>query len=291
MGVCGNSNYLMALVLILLATLQVGQVQAGDPSKAPWIGKQLDGKKCHNPRPPPGGGPYNYLNRPAIDGTLNLVENAHFPASVENLQHGATGSVMADLDFLLLSFPNHHRGLNSSVRYSLKKKGWKNEKHGVPAECYLQRAMKYAPSDSIPFELYGYYMTKKGQPKLALGAYKRALKIRPKDVMLNYNTALLMAKQKQYDDAMKIARPLYDAGLTLPGLRNILVKAGKWKFSEAEIEKIKAAAAKLEQVPSTDEADVGSAAPGTNDGTEKDVSSSMESKTKSSEPAEALTSS
>ena len=70
---------------LVLFSISISVAHAGDNSRAPWVGKQLDGKKCENNANVPGDGPYNYRDRPAIDGTLNMVNNAHFPEKVENL--------------------------------------------------------------------------------------------------------------------------------------------------------------------------------------------------------------
>lgn len=233
---------LMALVLIAGLVYGVSAplgANAANPP-APWVGKQLDGKKCANPRPSPGGGPFDYLQRHTMMGKLNMIETAHFPPEVEQGIAGKTGRMMDDLDFVLRSFPNHHRALNTSVQYSMRFKKWPADEHGVPAECYLQRAMNYNPRDGVPYRLYGYYMHKKGRFPEALEANLKALQLYPNDAMLHYNTALLLVKMKRYDEAMTMARTLYDAGLTLPGLKNKLVAAGKWKPSAEELQKIKA---------------------------------------------------
>ena len=230
--------FILLVSVFLLTAIVSLQTQAAN--NAPWVGKQLDGKKCANARPPPGGGPFDYLQRASIMGKLSMVENAHFTPNVENLVSGKTGSIMDDLDFVLRAFPNHHRALNTSVNYSMRYKKGPANHHGLPAECYLQRAINYNPRDGVPYRLYGYYMHKKGRFNEALEANLKALQLYPNDAMLHYNTGLLLVKMKRWDEAMTVARKLYDAGLTLPGLKNKLVEAGKWKPSAEELQQIKA---------------------------------------------------
>tara|TARA_R110000823_G_scaffold210224_15_gene340615 strand:- start:5628 stop:6431 length:804 start_codon:yes stop_codon:yes gene_type:complete len=202
--------------------------------RAPWVGKTLSGKKCNGGQPTRG--PYDYLNRPANSGTLRLIEEHHFDAGVESLRKGITTTAMGDINFVLLAFPNHHRALQSAMNFSLRHKKWPQDSKGLPAECYLQRAMQYSPRDAVPYKLYGYYMHRKGRLTTALKANEQAMNLLPKDVMLQYNTALILVDLKRYKKAVELAKPLYEAGLTLPGLKNKLVRAGVWEHSAEEVE-------------------------------------------------------
>ncbi|MDX1732983.1 MAG: hypothetical protein R3228_01405 [Halioglobus sp.] len=232
-------HLLRTLVALCILPL-TAQLSLAATKPAPWVGKQLNGRKCVNTLTTHGSETFDYRDRsPYVAGKLNLVNNAHFNSNVENLVKGKTGSLMADIDFVIRAFPNHHRALNSAVQYSLRFKKWPAGQDGLPAECYLQRAMKFSPTDVVPYKLYGYYMQVKGRNKEALAANEKALALIPNDPMILYNNGLLLVKMKRYEEAMKIARPLYDAGLTLPGLKDKLVKAGHWQHSQAELEKVK----------------------------------------------------
>ena len=107
-------------------------------------------------------------------------------------------------------------------------------------ECYLQRAMEFSPRDPLPPRLLGHYMYQRGRVKLALEANMRALQLTPGDAMLQYNTALMLVKVQRHEEAYQMARPLYDAGLTVPGLRQKLIRAGAWEFTEEEKEQVRA---------------------------------------------------
>jgi hypothetical protein len=192
-------------VLVLLALISFNAEFAHsakkkvDPDKAtpenpaPWAGKHLNGRKCANPQGPPGGVAKDYRDKNWA-ATLQMVEVHHFTSDVRKLIRGTSSSVANDLDFVLRAFPNHHVALESSIKYSLryKNKPWpKDNMQGLPAECYLQRALAFRPDDPILYRLYGYYMDKRGRHKEALNANLIALEYWPKDVMLHYNTALL----------------------------------------------------------------------------------------------------
>lgn len=240
-----NVHWLVALaVLVGCSTVTPTQAQNVDVVNshlAPWVGKHLDGKTpCKSTAYIPGGGPFDYLKLHENAGRLNMVENAHFPTEVEQLIKGKTGSVMADIDFVLRTFPNHHRALNSAMEYSLRYQKWPKDHHGLPAECYLQRAINFRPADGVNYRIFGYYLQKKGKFKEALEANELALKFFPADVMVRYNTGLILVALKRYEEAMTYAKPLYEAGLTLPGLKNKLQRAGHWKPTQKEQDAIAA---------------------------------------------------
>lgn len=228
-------SHLFRRLLVLLA-FAVGIIllpeSAMAKSAAPWVGKTLDGKKCAGGRPT--SGPYDYLNMPANAGMLRVVEENHFNRNVETLVKGMSTTPMGDIDFTLLAFPNHHRALQSAMNFGIRHKRWPANSKGQPAECYLQRAMKFSPRDPVPFKLYGYYMHRKGRLETALKANQKAMSMQPADVMLQYNTALILVDLKRFDEAYALAKPLYEAGLTLPGLRNKLARAGVWEYSPEE---------------------------------------------------------
>jgi len=220
--------------LALLAGLLVLSPQSSLAQSAPWVGETLYGEKCEG-RYVPGREVLDYRNRASFEGKLNMIETTHFTKGVETLTKGSTSSAMGDIDFTLRVFPNHPRALNSVVQFSLQHKRHPPQERGLPAECYLQRAMEFAPDDAIPYKLYGYYMQSKGRPQKALQAYKQAMRLVPSDAMVHYNAGLVLVQLKRYDEAMELARPLYGAGLGLPGLKSKLIKAGAWEPSPDEI--------------------------------------------------------
>jgi len=222
-----------AVLVVCLMTVVAMSVSA--QGKAPWVGKTLNGQPCRGGQLPTG--PFDYLQRDRsaeVAEVLHLAERDHFDKGVETLTKGMSTTPLGDIDYVLKVFPNHHRALNSAMQFSLRRKKHPAEAKGLPAECYLQRAIKFSPDDGVPYRLYGYYLHRKNRYAEALKVNEQALRFYPKDVMLNYNTGLILVELKKYDRAMELARPLYDAGLTLPGLKDKLIAARKWEYSEEE---------------------------------------------------------
>ena len=131
------------LVIVAMSPASV----AADP--APWVGMSFGGVTCK------GGsagnfGPYDYVTDKE---KLPVVERRHFTPQVEQLVKGeSTLDPMRDVNYTLVRFPNHHRALYSAVRFSLGEAS--NSKGNYSAECYLQRAINFSPSDPVPHMLW-----------------------------------------------------------------------------------------------------------------------------------------
>ncbi|NND68829.1 MAG: hypothetical protein HKN19_14665 [Halioglobus sp.] len=219
----------LMLVLCLGLALATSEAVAQGKKKvaAPWVGKTAEGKPCKGGQPT--SGPFDYLRRRQLVGQLEVVEEHHFNRNVENLIKGITTEPMGDIDFTLRSFPNHHRALNSAVKFRLRHKRFPPKSKGLRAECYLQRAINFSPNDPIPYGLLGYTFHKLGKPSRAVEPYKTALKMSPGDMMLKYNLALALTELERYHAARAHAEEVYDAGFPLPALKRRLLEAGHWE--------------------------------------------------------------
>lgn len=175
-----------------------------------------------------GYGPYDYVTQ---KDKLAIVEGAHFTPEVRNLQEGRSGSLMGDLDYTLRAFPNHHLALMSVSRYSRMPE---YEKDGFfrgrpySAECYFQRAERFAPRDPNVQLTYAIHLHRVGQLKAAAQRYQSALKLAPNNVEAHYNYGLLLVDTKDFTNAKQHANAAYGRGYPLPGLRNRLKQLGAW---------------------------------------------------------------
>jgi tetratricopeptide (TPR) repeat protein len=178
-----------------------------------------------------GYGPFDYrVNK----GELGQVERFHFDAGVENLTRGLSGPLGGDLDYTLRAFPNHHRALQSMARLSERLKTWQPAGAVYPVPCYFERAARFRPDDSFVRLLYGNYLAKIGKPREALGQLHIAEKLMVENANLHYNLGLIYLSLKDYDRALQYAHRAYKLGWQLPGLRNMLQRAGKWQDPRSE---------------------------------------------------------
>jgi len=159
---------------------------------------------------------------------IDMVNNRHFTDEVEQGIRGSTGTLGNDLEYTLRVFPNHYRALNTILRVVPRfPAGWMPGSK-LANECFFERAVRVFPDDSTAWLMYARYKFMTGKDGDALKMLNKAVELSPDDPTINYNLGLLLAKQKKYDEALPHAQKAYAANFPLPGLKQNLVKAGKW---------------------------------------------------------------
>lgn len=178
-------------------------------------------------------GPFNY-NTARGRKHWPIVRNYHFTQEVRTLKHGSTGSLGHDLDYTLRAFPNQPAALYDMIVYQLRDgypNGGTHETVGYySAECYLKRAVVFAPHDGVVRMIYAIYWQRKGDDQKALKRYKQAEKrIKPaRSAELYYNMGLLYFQLKDYNNAREYAKKAYKRGYPLSGLRQQLKSVHQW---------------------------------------------------------------
>eukprot|EP01034_Spumella_vulgaris_P043100 gene43100-53496_t len=180
-------------------------------------------------------GPYDYRKGATeLAFNLRLVESAHFTADVENGIKGKSSTLAGDLDYTLRAFPNHAVALSTVIRVASRDRKSLFLPHGSrPVECYFDRAVRFAPDDPSTHTLYGSYLLSVGRDAEALPKYQTAVQLDPDNPSTNYNMGLVYYKNKDMVNANKYAQIAYALEFPLPGLKNLLVQAGKWDTSAA----------------------------------------------------------
>jgi tetratricopeptide (TPR) repeat protein len=195
-------------------------------NSAPWRGETLNGVLCAGKAQ--GYGPYDYTKRDDFRNNLHLVESAHFHPSTEMLRSTKRSSAMyGDLDYTLRAFPNHHRALNTLIRFLSTNVDYRRTKLSPP-ECYFLRALNFAPNDSTTHMLYGIYLYKVQAYDLALKSYKTAEKSTPSNAQLQYNLGLVYIALEDYAEAKNYAVKAYAQNFPFQGLKNKLKKLDVW---------------------------------------------------------------
>lgn len=197
-----------------------------------WVGEDLYGAPCDGK--PQGFGPYDYndpeLQKRLPNTPLWEVERAHFDQHVQLLMKGLNRentTNAGNLDYTLRAFPNHHAALWTVIRWYLRRGRPRASQSPIPpAECYLQRAIRFRPKDAVVYMLYGIYLHLAGMPHKAVGYYQKSLKLDPDSPEAHYNYGLALVDLKKYKEALKQARLAYELGYPLPGLRKRLEEAG-----------------------------------------------------------------
>ena len=160
---------------------------------------------------------------------LSIVEQFHFSRAVETLTQGMTGSLGGDISYTLEHFPNHHRALASMAKLGLRLKSAQPHGARYTVSCYFERAIAFAPHDVTARMVYGSYLLATGQDAMALEQLDAASRLAPEQATIQYNLGLMYVKKKEYEKASAHAQKAYALGFPLPGLKNKLKAAGKWK--------------------------------------------------------------
>ena len=173
----------------------------------------------------PGG---DYTSAQDREG-LSVVEKFHFSRAVETLTQGMTGSLGADIGYTLEHYPNHHRALASMAKLGLRLKSAQPPGARYTVSCFFERAIAYAPQDVTARMVFGNYLLAMGQDGPALEQLDAASRMAPDQATIQYNLGLMYVKKKEYEKASAHAQKAYALGFPLPGLKNKLKAAGKWK--------------------------------------------------------------
>jgi tetratricopeptide (TPR) repeat protein len=175
-------------------------------------------------------GPFDYRTAPLHE--KQRVEIPHFPPQVENLT-GVSNSITqgGDISYTLGVFPNHPRALMSMMKLAEREKRDKPRDSAYSMACWFDRAERFRPDDAMVKVLHGIYLTRKGKKQEAMAKLDAALELGIPSPNIDYNIGLTYFDLGQFDKALQSAHRAYGAGYPLPGLRDKMKRAGKWKDS------------------------------------------------------------
>lgn len=187
--------------------------------------------------PTPGCGTFQYdrqhigpLDYRTIDPkALKIVEDYHFTRGVEMLRSGQSGTIGGDLAYTLNAIPNHPRALRTTIEYFRRKGPTATLEMRMGLQCWLDRAVSYRPDDPTVRILIADAALRSGDRAEALEHLQVAEQQARDSATVHYNLGLLYLDLKDYDRSVKHARKAYDLGAPLPGLKNKLAQAGRWR--------------------------------------------------------------
>lgn len=174
-------------------------------------------------------GPFDYTD-PTKKEQLKIVEAHHFDRNVENLTSGVSSAFIGgELNYTLTAFPNHHKALHTLSRLALRSKTSKPEGAKYSVLCFFDRAIRFKPNDAMVRVIFSNHLLKENKLNMAMEQLQVAADIEPNNPTTNYNLGLLYIRKKNYEKALLHAKKAYAQNFPLPGLKNKLVAAGKWK--------------------------------------------------------------
>lgn len=187
-------------------------------------------------------GPFDY--RTATKATKQLVEGAHFTPPVEALISGATAHRPGgDIDYTLRVFPNNPRALIAVIRLGEMEKSEKPSGMRYTVDCWLERAVRFQPNDTIVRMIRAGYYGKRNMKAEALADLEVVERIaEPDNPFTHYNLGLSYMELGQHEKALAQAHKAMALGLTRTELRDRLVRAGRWQDPPAAPEAAASAA-------------------------------------------------
>lgn len=172
-------------------------------------------------------GPWDYYTARAED--RETVEHFHFTPQVEELKSGQSAYIGQDLSYTLNVFPNHPRALLAMSRLAIREKTSTPGHASRSIECWFDRAIRFRPEDATVRLIYGIHLINTGKVQDAVEQLELARKLGGANANVEYNLGLAYFDLGRYDESLAHAQAAYRLGFPLPGLRNKLEKAGKWK--------------------------------------------------------------
>ncbi len=190
-------------------------------------------------------GPFDYRTQ---HEPLKIVEKHHFTPQVEGLIRGQETYIGGDLNYTLHTSPNHHRALVAMMRLFEKTKGKQPEGVELPLECYLERAIRFAPDDTVVRVLYVLFLSAHDRAPEALLQLNAADFYAKDNGFSHYNIGMAYAELRDYENALIQAHKAMSLGFDRQGLADLLKSVGKWQDPPLEPGTPPAAAASAPEV-------------------------------------------
>lgn len=178
-------------------------------------------------------GPWDY--RTARRADIEIVEKAHFTPGVESLTKPATttyGKMASDVSYTLHVFPNHHRALISMIRLGERYNADQPPGASYIVECYLDRATRFRPDDTVVLTLYAQYLGKNKRKDEAIAKLGMALHYADDKPITHYSIGAAFLELGEYDRALVEAHKAKELGIPWMELEDALKAAGRWKEPE-----------------------------------------------------------
>jgi len=171
-------------------------------------------------------GPFDYRTQ---RGELKIVEDFHFTPKVEALVAGSSGYIGGDLNYTLLSSPNHHRALLALMRWGEKTKSEQTSGMSFALDCYFDRAIRFTPDDTVVRAFYARFLHSRKRTDEALAQMAAGAAHAGDSALSHYNLGLVYLEIGQPELALAQAHKAMAMGMMRTALKDQLQAAGKWQ--------------------------------------------------------------
>lgn len=175
-------------------------------------------------------GPYDY--RTERTGALRIVERAHFTPEIEALAVTIRGRRVypeININYTLLSSPNHHRALIAAIRLGQRYNSPQVPGMDYTVECFLERGLRFQPDDTVVRVLYARYLGGIKRAREGIAILDDGLEHAADNPLSHYNFGLAYLDLGDPERALKQAHRAAELGFPRTELADALKRAGKWR--------------------------------------------------------------
>jgi len=152
------------------------------------------------------------------------VEKYHLGLAADKLRSRSYESGFGDIGFILTYFPNHPRALMLLIELCEQ---WKSPR--CDFQVAFENAIAVNPDAAATYVLQGIYLYRAKRLPAAIASLEKAVQLDPDSLNAHYNLGLVYFETKQFELANAHAQRAYQLGASVPGLRDKLKRAGRWK--------------------------------------------------------------
>lgn len=160
---------------------------------------------------------------------LKVVEDFHFTTKVETLMAAQSGYIGGDLNYTLRASPNHARALIALTRWIEKSKTDQTRGMDFPAECYFDRAIRFAPDDTVVRALFARFLHQRKRTEEGLKQLDTAVTLAKDNAISHYNIGMVYLELGAPDKALIQAHSALRMGLPRTQLADQLKAQGRWQ--------------------------------------------------------------
>lgn len=160
---------------------------------------------------------------PHVYRLVNSLDIHHLRRAQNSIFEGQPEVAWREATFVLHRIPNYPKALEL-----LGQAAQRLNRENVALD-YFERAVAQNPKVGDIHYIYALYLHRLKQTAKAEKEYKTALELSPNLAAAHYNYGLLLFNKGDKTAANEHAQQAYAGGYPLPGLRDLLQKAGAWK--------------------------------------------------------------
>lgn len=168
---------------------------------------------------------YNPGTSPNDRDIFKNVHAYHLQPGIDAMARRDYIHAYSEFLFILKFYPNQPDVLNMMSELCVNR--WKSPQCDI--DPWFPKAIDRNPNVAKTYVVYGMHLQRQGKHDQAIAELGKALKLQPDSINANYTLGLVYLAKKDYVNANRYAQAAYALGAELPGLRDQLVRAGKWK--------------------------------------------------------------